>query len=191
MSHANATLTPITRLRLARLVVEAGWTYAAAAKMFMVAPRTAKKWAERYRTEGPAGMADRSSRPHHCPSRTPTRVVRRIVALRWRHRLGPVEIGARLGVPASTVHAVLVRCRLNRLSGLDRVTGEPIRRYEHDHPGALIHVDVKKLGNIPDGGGWRTVGREQGNRNRLSTPDKSRSKRSDPLMRHAFVHGHR
>jgi hypothetical protein len=68
-------------------------------------------------------------------------------------RLGPVEIGARLGVPASTVHAVLVRCRLNRLSHLDQATGEPVRRYEHDHPGSLIHVDVKKLGNIPDGGG--------------------------------------
>lgn len=64
MSHANATLTPIIRLRLARAVVDCGWTYAAAAKMFMVCARTAKKWAKRYRAEGPAGMADRSSRPH-------------------------------------------------------------------------------------------------------------------------------
>jgi transposase IS481 family protein len=76
VSHAIATLTPITRLRLARLVVESGWTYAAEANMFMVAPRTSKKWADRYRANGPAGpagMADRSSRPHHCPSKTPAR----------------------------------------------------------------------------------------------------------------------
>ena len=169
MSHANATLTPITRLRLARLVVETGWTYAAASTMFMVSRRTAKKWADRYRAEGPAGMADRTSRPHHCPAKTPAAVVRRIVSLRWRHRLGPVQIAGRLGLPASTVHAVLVRCRINRLSRIDRVTGEPLRRYEHDHPGSLIHVDVTKFGNIPDGGGWRYVGKAQGDRNRAAT----------------------
>jgi hypothetical protein len=107
-------------------------------------------------------MVERSSRPHQSPTRTPAPVVRAIVALRWRHRLGPVAIGARLGVPASTVHAVLVRCRLNRLSHVDRASGEPVRRYEHDRPGGLLHVDVKKLGNIPTGGGWRYVGRRQG-----------------------------
>jgi hypothetical protein len=80
------------------------------------------------------------------------------------HRLSPLAITSRLSMPASTVHAVLVRCRLNRLSHVDIRTGEPIRRYEHDHPGALIHVDVKKLGNIPDGGGWRFVERAQGGR---------------------------
>jgi leucine-zipper of insertion element IS481 len=133
VSHANAALTPITRLRLARLVVDGRWTYSAAATMFMVSPRTAKKWAERYRIEGTAGMTDRSSRPHHSPTRTPTSLVRAIVALRWRHRLGPVQIGGRLGLPASTVHAVLVRCRVNRLSRIDRVTGEPLRRYEHEY----------------------------------------------------------
>ena len=72
-------------------------------------------------------------------------------------------------MPASTVHAVLVRCRINRLTHLDRATGEPIRRYEHEHPGDLIHVDVKKLGNVPDGGGWRYVGRQQGEKNRAAT----------------------
>ena len=109
MSHANALLTPRTRLRLARLVVEGGWTYSAAAKMFMVSARTARKWADRYRAEGPAGMADRSSRPHRSPARTPEQVKRQIVALRWRKRLGPVQIAGQLGLPASTVHAVLVR----------------------------------------------------------------------------------
>ena len=173
--HANATLTPRARLRLARLIVEQGWTCSAAAKMFMVAPKTARKWADRYRAEGTTGMADRSSRPHHSPARTPEPLVRQVVRLRWRHRLGPAQIAGRLGLPASTVHAVLVRCRLNRLSHVDRATGEPVRRYEHDHPGSLIHVDVKKLGNIPDGGGWRYVGRQQGKRNRAATPGTTRS----------------
>jgi transposase-like protein len=103
VSHANALLTPRTQLRLVRLVVESGWTYATAARMFMVSSRTAKKWADRYRAEGPAGMADRSSRPHRSPSRTPRHVVKQIVRLRWRHRLGPVQIAGRLGMPASMV----------------------------------------------------------------------------------------
>ena len=92
MSHANAVLTPRTRLRLARLIVDDRWTYAAAAAMFMVSPRTAKKWADRYRTEGCGGMTDRSSRPRSSPCRTRPALVRRIVALRWRLRLGPVQI---------------------------------------------------------------------------------------------------
>ena len=137
MSHVNAALTPRARLRLARLVVDQGWTCSTAAKMFMVAPRTARKWADRYRDEGPAGMADRSSRPRSMPAKTPPAIVKQIVRLRWRQRLGPVQIGGRLGIAASTVHAVLVRCRINRLSRIDRVTGEPLRRYEHPHPGLV------------------------------------------------------
>jgi transposase InsO family protein len=191
VSHANATLTPRTRLRLARLIVEAGWTCSTAAKVFMVSPRTAAKWANRYRCEGPAGMADRSSRPHRSPTRTPENLKRAIVALRWRQRLGPVQIAGRLGVPASTVHAVLVRCRINRLSHIDKVTGEPLRRYEHDHPGSLIHVDVTKFGNIPDGGGWRYVGRQQGEKNRSATVARTgapRSKWRGPVLGRAYVH---
>jgi transposase InsO family protein len=189
VSHVNAALTPRTRLRLARLIVDQGWTYAAAAKMFMVAAKTARKWAERYRTEGPAGMADRSSRPHHSPTKTPPHLVRRIVRLRWRHRLGPVQIAGRLGLPASTVHAVLTRCRINRLSRIDRVTGEPLRRYEHDHPGSLIHVDVTKFGNIPDGGGWRYLGKQQGNKNKAATALRTgRTTKGHPNIGTAFVH---
>ncbi len=190
MSHANATLTPRTRLRLARLVVEQGWTCSAAAKMFMVSPRTAAKWARRYRAEGPGGMADRSCRPHHSPTRTPEHLKRQIVALRWRHRLGPVQIAGRLGMPASTVHAVLVRCRINRLSRIDRVTGEPLRRYEHDRPGALIHVDVTKFGNIPDGGGHRFVGRQQGKRNQSATSRRTGSWSPDwhPRIGTSYLH---
>ena len=183
MSHANAALTPRARLRLARLVVEDGWPVARAAERYDVSWPTAARWAQRYRQAGPAGMADRSSRPHRSPARTPAPVVRAIVHLRWRKRLGPVAIGARLGMPASTVHAVLVRCRLNRLSHVDRRTGEVVRRYEHDRPGAMLHVDVKKLGNIPDGGGWRYLGRAEGGRNR-----HRHSPGSSPKIGTAFVH---
>ena len=189
MSHANATLTPITRLRLAKLIVVSGWTYAEAAKIFMVSPPTAKKWADRYRHEGVAGMADRSSRPRRSPTKTPPALVQKIVRLRWRKRLGPVQIGGQLAVPASTVHAVLVRCRINRLSHIDRVTGEPLRRYEHPHPGSLIHVDVTKFGNIPDGGGWRYVGKQQGKSNRAATATQRRKGPvRGPLLGHAYVH---
>jgi transposase InsO family protein len=187
-THANAALTPRARLRLARLIVDHDWPIARAAERYDVSWRTAKKWADRYAAEGPDGMGDRSSAPHHHPNKTPPRVVRKIVHLRWKHRLGPVEIGARLGMPASTVHAVLTRCRLNRLSHIDRATGEPIRRYEHPHAGSMIHVDVKKLGNVPDGGGHRFVGRQQGNRNRAATPDKPRNAYRGPKLGTAFVH---
>ena len=164
--HANAALTPKHRLRLARLVVEDGWTPARAAEFFHVTWRTADKWARRYRDEGVAGMSDRSSARHGQHAKTPRPMVRKIVHLRWKQRLGPIPIGARLGIPASTVHAVSVRCRLNRLSHIDRVSGEPVRRYERSRPGELIHVDVTKFGNIPDGGGWRFVGIEKGWANR-------------------------
>ncbi|MER6993060.1 IS481 family transposase [Saccharopolyspora hirsuta] len=190
MSHPNATLTPRTRLRLARLIVEQGWTVTHAAKMFMVAPKTARKWAQRYRLEGVKGMADRSCRPHHSPNKTPEQLVRRIVGLRWRHRLGPVQIGGRVGLASSTVHAVLVRCRINRLSRIDRVTGEPLRRYEHDHPGSLIHVDVTKFGNIPDGGGHKFLTRLQGRHNAQATARRTgeRGNQYRPRIGTAYLH---
>ena len=190
-THANAALTPRARLKLARLIVEQDWPVPRAAERYDVSWKTAKKWADRYRAEGPAGMLDRSSRPHRQPNRTPAPVVRKIVHLRWKQRLGPVEIGDRLQVPSSTVHAVLTRCRLNRLTYLDRATGEPIRRYEHDHPGDLLHQDVKKLGKVPDGGGWRYVGREQGKRNRAATAARTgtpKSKYRQPLIGTCFLH---
>jgi transposase InsO family protein len=186
--HANAVLTPRGRLLLARRVVEEGWPIARAAEHFHVSWPTAKRWASRYAAMGKDGLVDRSSRPHRSPHRTGQVVVRKIVHLRWKHRLSPLAIASRLSMPASTVHAVLVRCRLNRLSHIDIRTGEPIRRYEHDRPGALIHVDVKKLGNIPDGGGWRFVGRAQGSKNRRTTEGLTRSRSYDPNLGHAFVH---
>jgi transposase InsO family protein len=173
------------------LIVEHGWSPARAAERYDVSWRTANKWADRYRDEGPAGMFDRSSAPHRQPNKTPAPVVRKIVHLRCKQRLGPVEIADRLDMPSSTVHAVLVRCRLNRLSHLDRATGEPIRRYEHDQPGDLIHVDVKKLGKVPDGGGWRYVGKQQGDRNRSATVLRTgapRNKYRGPLIGTCYLH---
>lgn len=190
-THSNAALTPRARLRLARLIVDEDWSIPRAAERYDVSWRTAKKWADRYRTEGPAGMLDRSSAPHRQPNRTPQPVVRKIVHLRWKQRLGPVEIGDRLKMPASTVHAVLVRCRLNRLTHVDRATGEPIRRYEHEKPGDMLHMDVKKLGCVPDGGGWRYLGREQGGKNRSATAARTgsaRSKYGKPLIGTCFLH---
>ena len=140
MSHANAALAPVQRLRIARLIVDDGWPVAHAAAFFHVSWPTAQRWAARYAAMGRDGMQDRSSRPHRSPNRTSPELVRKIVRLRWKKRLGPVAIGARLGIPASTVHAVLKRCRLNRLSHVDVRTGDVIRRYEHEKPGEMIHV---------------------------------------------------
>jgi transposase InsO family protein len=168
--------------------VDDGWPVARAAERFQVAWPTAKRWADRYRQLGAAGMQDRSSRPLRQPTRTAQPIVRRIVHLRWKRRLGPLAIASQLDLPASTVHAVLQRCGISRLSAVDRATGEPVRRYEHPHPGSLLHADVKKLGNVPDGGGWRFTGRAQGQRNRTATPTDKRGKDGSKNYGHAFVH---
>jgi transposase InsO family protein len=186
--HRNAPLSETGRLRLARCVVEDGWPLRRAAERFQVSPTTAARWAARYRQDGAAGMADRSSRPRSSPARTPARTERRIIGLRVSRRLGPARIAFRLGLNPSTVHKVLARYRCPRLAHLDRATGAPVRRYEREQPGELVHVDVKKLGNIPDGGGWRYVGRRQGDRNRSVTPDKPRNAYRGPKMGTAFVH---
>lgn len=122
-THANAALTPRHRLRLARLIVEDDWTVAKAAEFFNVSWRTADKWANRYRAEGPAGMNDRTSARHTQHAKTPQPAVRKIVHLRWKQRLGLVQIGARLGMPASTVHAV--RWSAAGSTGCPTSTGPP------------------------------------------------------------------
>ena len=125
-----------------------------------VARKTAYKWWRRWLAEGEAGLQDRSSRPRRSPTRVPARVERKIERLRRRRKLGPMRIGWRLGLASSTVYRVLCRLGLNRLAWLDRPTGRVIRRlYEHPRPGDLLHIDVKKLGRIPPGGGWRAHGR--------------------------------
>ena len=106
VSHANAALTPRARLRLARLVVDQGWPIARAAERYDVSWPTAKRWADRYCRLGPGGMGDASSRPHRSSNRTPQPVVRKIVHLRWKQRLGPVQIADQVGVAPSTVHKV-------------------------------------------------------------------------------------
>lgn len=140
--------------------IESGRPVAHVATEMGISRPTAYKWWRRWQAEGLAGLVDRSSRPCHSPARTSLELEAQIAELRRELKLGPVRIGWRLGVPASTVHRVLVRLGLNRLAWMDRPTGRVIRRIVTTHPGELVHVDVKKLGRIPDGGGWRVLGRE-------------------------------
>jgi transposase InsO family protein len=115
--------------------------------------------------------------------------VRRIVHLRCKQRLGPAQIAPQVGLAASTVYAILVRCRISRLAHLDRVSGQPIRRYEYDHPGQLVHIDVNKLGNIPAGGSHRFLGRASGARNSQADRSSGRTSRHrNPLHGHGFIH---
>jgi transposase InsO family protein len=185
--HRNAPLSETGRLRLARCVVDDGWPLRAAER-FQVSHTTAARWAARYRQAGAAGMADRPSKPRSSPARTPRRTERRIVGLRVSKRLGPARIAFRLGLAPSTVHAVLVRYACPRLAHLDRGTGVPVRRYERDRPGELVHVDVKKLGNIPDGGGHRVLGNAQGRRNRQAHPSPRRTRYGNPVLGYGYLH---
>ena len=187
MLHANAVLTPRQRLRLARLVIEEGWPKSRAAEFFGVAWTTADRWAERYRVLGTAAMVDRSSRPHSSPTKTNLDATKRIVSLRLRKRWGAVRLATETGVAPSTAGAVLRRCGISRLSRLERREHQVVR-YEHAAPGDLLHADVKKLGNIPAGGGWRFLGREQGKANRVADGGRARSRYRQPLMRHGFIH---
>lgn len=172
MSHANAPLTPTGRLRLARCVVEEGWPLRRAAERFGVSVTTARRWADRYRAQGREGMIERSSRPMTCPHRTSRRRERRVVGMRVAQRWGPARIAYHLGMHPSTVHKILTRYRSLPLSWTDPATGAPVRaprrkvrRYEHPAPGDLVHVDIKKLGRIPAGGGHKIHGRQRGKHN--------------------------
>ncbi|MFI1151855.1 IS481 family transposase [Streptomyces sp. NPDC020817] len=185
MSHRNARLTVHGRRILVERVLSGRPVAHVAAEMGISRP-TAHKWVRRWRDEGDAGLADRSSRPRTTPHRTPATVEDHVCRLRTDRKLGPARIGPILGLPASTVHRILVRHRLNRLAWLDRPTGEPVRRYERTRPGELVHVDIKKLGNIPDGGGWRVVGRTAGDRNRQATTGQRKS--STPVIGYSYVH---
>jgi transposase InsO family protein len=156
--HGNARLTIHTR----RLLIErimAGRPVAHVAAEMGISRATAYKWWRRWRVEGERGLWDRSSRPHRSPTRLPRQLERRIEALRRSRKLGPARIGGILDVAHSTVHRVLVRLGLNRLAWMDRPTGRVIRRIITTRPGELVHVDIKKLGRIPAGGGWRAHGR--------------------------------
>jgi transposase InsO family protein len=161
VSHRNARLTVHGR----RLLVErvrAGRPVAHVAAEMGISRVTAHKWVRRWRAEGEQGLHDRSSRPRTTPHRTPATTEARVCRLRQDRKLGPARLGPILGLPASTTHRILTRHGLNRLAFLDRPTGQIIRRYERDRPGELVHVDVKKLGRIPDGGGHKVLGRQAG-----------------------------
>ncbi len=184
--HANARLTPAGR----RILVEriaAGRPAAHVAAEMGISRTTAYRWWRRYQMEGEAGLCDRSSRPHSSPGRTPVETEARIVELRRARRLGPARIGMILGMPASTVWRILHRYGLNRLSWIDRPTGQVIRRYEKPAPGELVHIDIKKLGRIPDGGGWAKQGAKLGKAN----SDRYRTRQAGVRSRqvgYSFVH---
>jgi transposase InsO family protein len=193
--HANALLTPRGRLALARAIVEDGWSLRRAAERFQTSHNTACRWAARYRERDlsrPAieAMSDRSSRPHRCPRQTRAKVVRRICHLRRTRGWGPARIAHRLGMHPSTVNRVLRRAGMAPLAHLDLATRRqlrgPVVRYEHPYPGSLVHVDIKKLGKIPTGGGHRAHGRVVGGHNsRLTTTIR---RNSHPVIGYGYVH---
>ncbi len=158
MSHRNAPLTPQGRLLMCRRI-EAGAPIAHVAAAMGISRRCASKWWHRWLELGVDGLHDRSSRPRCSPTRTSVRIEERIVRRRRSDKVGPDRLAIRMGLPASTIYRVLVRHDLSRLDHLDRATATPIRRYERSRPGELVHVDVKKLGRMLDGGGHRVHGR--------------------------------
>lgn len=172
MVHANAR----TNLFARKLMVErvaAGWPAAHVAEQLGVSRATVYKWLRRFAESGEAGLADRSSRPVRMPARSSKEVEQRVLAARRRRKRGAVVLAAELGLSPSTVGRILARHRVPHLAVIDPITGERIRssrrsqnRYEHTLPGAMIHVDVKKLGRIPAGGGWRLHGRSEAVRGR-------------------------
>jgi transposase InsO family protein len=160
--HPNAVLTPTGRRRMVACVIEQRWTIEATAERFQVDAKTVRKWRDRFAAEGADGLVDRSSRPHQSPNQTPSKLERRVLGLRRRHRWGAAHIAHELGLAASTVQAILHRHGCGRLDRGDRATAaEPPRRYQRRRPGELAHVDVKKIAAIPTGGGWRIHGRGQ------------------------------
>lgn len=130
---------------MVRRVVEGGQTPQAVSEAVGVCPRTVRKWVDRFRAEGVAGLGDRSSRPHRPRCPTPPETVSRIEALR-RQRWTGMQIARETGVSKATVSRILRRLGLNRLKALE--PAEPVRRYEREHPGELIHIDIKKLGRF-------------------------------------------
>ena len=173
MAHRNARLTVHGRALLVDRVLRQGRPRAHVAAEMGISRQCASRWIDRYLAEGEPGLGDRSSRPHRTPSRTPTSVEARVVAARRRHRRGQDWVGPELGVPARTVSRILRRHQLPYLRELDPLTGQLIRaskttahRYERAKPGELVHMDVKKIGRIPDGGGWRAHGRHAGSTSR-------------------------
>lgn len=169
MSHANARLNVHGRRLLVTRVIVDGRPVAHVAKELGVSRQCAHRWVKRFRIEGEAGLVDRSSRPHRCPRRTSVQVEQQVLQLRRQERRGQDWIGPELGLAPRTVATILRRHQVPLLRECDPLTGEVIRaskttavRYEHSYPGSLAHMDVKKIGKIPDGGGWKAHGRQMG-----------------------------
>ena len=173
MVHANARLTVHGRRLLVERIRFGGRPVAHVAKEMGVSRQCAHRWVQRFDREGWSGLVDRSSRPHQVTNKTSEAVEGRIVGLRRQLRVGRDEIARRTGVAPRTVSRVLARHGVPALAVCDPITGTVIRssratthRYERDVPGDLVHVDVKKIGRIPDGGGWRVHGRAASGRQR-------------------------
>jgi transposase InsO family protein len=179
MAHRNARLTVHGRRLLIQRVIRDGRPVAHVVEELGCSRATGYKWLARWRAEGDAGLADRPSTAHRLPGKTSPALEARICELRTQLKHGPRRLAPLLAVPASTIHAVLTRHGLHRLAWLDRPTGTPIRRYERDRPGELIHVDVKKIGRLRDGGGWRVHGRDSLERRRA---------RADTRVGYEYVH---
>lgn len=180
--HGNARLTPIARLTLVTRI-EAGKAVAHVAAEMGVSRPTAYKWWRRWRDEGVDGLVDRSSRPRSCPHQTSPQIEAQVLELRQTLKRGPARLAPLVGLPASTIYRVLCRHGMNRLAWMDRPTGRVIRRIHTNRPGELVHVDVKKLARIPDGGGWRSRGRE------VTTKDQHRRSRGMACV-HSAIDAH-
>jgi transposase InsO family protein len=168
MAHRNARLNLYGRRLLVHRVRVEHRPVAHVAKELGISRQCAHRWVNRFDAEGDTGLQDRSSRPHHTPTRTTAEIEQQVLAMRGQRRCGPIGLARHTGVPAATCGRILRRHRVPRLADCDPLTGQPIRsqrhstnRYERDHPGDLVHVDVKKVGRIPDGGGWRAHGRSE------------------------------
>ena len=185
-SHRRARLTVAGRQLLVDRVRGQGWPVARAAEAQGVSRSTAHKWLDRFDAEGAAGLLDRSSRPHRSPTRLSPEREAAIIARREQTLEGPHRIGWALGESHSTVHRVLRRNAMPRLCDIDRAT-RTVVRYERDRPGELVHVDVKKQGRIPDGGGWRIHGRGAGvARLRAQRPHATRD--GNPRLGYDYLH---
>jgi len=169
MGHRNARLTVHGRRLLVERVRMEGMPVAHVAKAMGISRQCAHRWVARFDAEGDPGLEDRSSRPHRSPMRTSADIERKVVEARRVLRVGPDRLADELGVPARTISRILRRHNVPYLFECDPLTGDVIRtskatavRYERDWPGDLIHIDVKKIGRIPDGGGWKAWGRQMG-----------------------------
>ena len=179
MGHRNARLTVHGRRLLVERVRMEGQPVAHVAKAMGISRQCAHRWVARFDAQGDAGLEDRSSRPHRTPTRTRVDIEQKVVEARLELRVGPDQLADELGVPARTISRILRRYEIPYLWECDPLTGDVVRtskstavRYERDRPGELIHIDVKKIGRIPDGGGWKAWGR-----NTATATEKSKRKR--------------